>query len=205
MSQMPLDESLKVLYAARTESDVVLSTMSSAREWMKLGTHPFDFIYAPSAMGEAPSLGLGIALAQPSRRVIVLNGDGCMLMNLGCLVTITAEAPQNFLLIVFDNSVYEVTGQQWTAAAGQVRPAGPAVDFCQIARGCGFSAVYEFERIEDWRARVAEVLAARGPAVALRKGAPGSGGEVPRSPGPPVDRARSFAGALAVHSGENVR
>jgi len=115
--RMSLVESLEILSAARGDDCVVLSTMSAAREWMKLGTHPLDFIYAPSAMGEAPALGLGIALSQPARKVLVLNGDGCLLMNLGCLVTITAEAPPNFHLIVFDNSVYEVTGQQLTAAA----------------------------------------------------------------------------------------
>ncbi|MBI3865602.1 MAG: hypothetical protein HY290_27330 [Planctomycetia bacterium] len=93
MSRMSLVESLRVLHEVRQEQHVVLSTMGPAREWMKLGTHPLDFIYAPSAMGEAPALGLGMALAQPQRHVIVLNGDGCMLMNLGCLVTITAVAP----------------------------------------------------------------------------------------------------------------
>src|SRR5437763_11459481 len=139
---MQLVESLQVLNALRTESDVVISTMSAAREWMKLGTHPLDFIYAPSAMGQAPALGLGIALAQPQRRVIVLNGDGCLLMNLGCLVTITAQAPLNYLLVTFDNSVYEVTGQQLTAAASEARRGACAVDYCQIARGSGFSAVF---------------------------------------------------------------
>jgi sulfopyruvate decarboxylase subunit beta len=193
---MQLVESLKVFAAHRRDSDVVLSTMSSAREWMKLGGHPLDFIYAPSAMGEAPSLGLGLALAQPAKKVIVFNGDGCLLMNLGCLVTITAEAPPNYLLAIFDNSVYEVTGQQWTAAARPVRAGAPAVDFCQIARGCGFAAVFEFSEIEEWRRRAPEVLAARGPVFVLLKVAPVPGGEVPRSPAPPVERARAFAAAL---------
>ena len=200
MPRMPLDESLKALHAARTDNDVVVSTMSAAREWMKLGMHPLDFIYAPSAMGEAPAVGLGIALAQPARKVIVLNGDGCLLMNLGCLVTITAEAPPNFALIIFDNSVYEVTGQQWTAAASEVRPAAPVVDFCQIARGCGFSTVYQFDRLEDWRAGMAEALGAAGPVFVLLKVAAVPGGEVPRSPAPPFERARSFAGALELAS-----
>jgi thiamine pyrophosphate-dependent acetolactate synthase large subunit-like protein len=193
---MSLVDSLKVFATHRRDKDVVLSTMSSAREWMKLGSHPLDFIYAPSAMGEAPSLGLGIALAQPDKKVIVFNGDGCLLMNLGCLVTITAEAPPNFLLAIFDNSVYEVTGQQWTAAAGAVRGGAPVVDFCQIARGCGFAAVYEFSQFEEWRRRAPDVLAARGPVFLLLKVAAVPGGEVPKSPAPPVDRARTFAAAV---------
>jgi thiamine pyrophosphate-dependent acetolactate synthase large subunit-like protein len=193
---MPLDESLKVLAAHRRNDDVVLSTMSAAREWMKLGTHPLDFIYAPSAMGQAPALGLGIALAQPERRVIVLNGDGCLLMNLGSLVTITAQAPQNFLLVTFDNSVYEVTGQQLTAAANEARRGTATVDYCQIARGCGFSAVFEFQSLEDWRNETQKVLAAPGPVFVVLKVEPVPGGEVPKSPAPAVDRARAFAAAL---------
>jgi sulfopyruvate decarboxylase subunit beta len=196
MPQMSLVESLKVLHRLRLGSQVVVSTMSPAREWMKLGTHPLDFIYAPSAMGEAPALGLGIALAQPEKKVVVLNGDGCLLMNLGGLVTITAEAPPNFCLIIFDNSVYEVTGQQWTAAAIEARRKAPAVDFCQIARGCGFSAVYEFAAIEDWRTLAPQVLGAPGPAFVLLKVAPVPGGEVPRSPDPPTERAQAFAAAV---------
>lgn len=196
MPQMPLDASLKALSTLRTDGMVVLSTMSAAREWMKLGTHPLDFIYAPSAMGEAPDVGLGIALAQPARKVIVLNGDGCLLMNLGCLVTITTAAPSNLLLIVFDNGVYEVTGQQWTAAAGAVRAEVPAVDYCQIARGSGFSAVYAFDRLEDWQRELPKVLSAKGPVFVLLKVAPVPGGEVPKSPAPAVERARVFAQSL---------
>lgn len=196
MSRMPLDESLRVLASHRQNDDVVLSTMSAAREWMKLGTHPLDFIYAPSAMGQAPALGLGIALSQPDRRVIVLNGDGCLLMNMGCLVTITATAPPNFVLITFDNSVYEVTGQQWTAAAREARRGAGAVDYCQIARGCGFLSVFEFEQLDDWKRGISDALAARGPAFVLLKVAPVPGGEVPKSPAPAIDRARAFAAAL---------
>jgi thiamine pyrophosphate-dependent acetolactate synthase large subunit-like protein len=193
---MQLDESLKVLAAHRRNDDVVLSTMSAAREWMKLGTHPLDFIYAPSAMGHAPALGLGLALAQPERRVIVLNGDGCLLMNLGSLVTITAQVPKNFLLVTFDNSVYEVTGQQLTAAANEARRGTATVDYCQIARGCGFSAVFEFQRLEDWRNEIPKVLAAPGPVFIVLKVEPVPGGDVPKSPAPAADRARAFAAAL---------
>jgi sulfopyruvate decarboxylase subunit beta len=196
MSRMSLVEALQVLHSLRQPDQVVLSTMAAAREWMKLGTSPLDFIYAPSAMGEAPALGLGMAIAQPDKQVVVLNGDGCMLMNLGTLVTITAAAPPNFVLVVCDNSVYEVTGRQQTAAAQSARPPDRAVDFCQIARGCGFVAVHEFERIADWRQGAPAVLAARGPTFVLLKVEPIPGGEVPKSPVPPVDRARAFATAF---------
>lgn len=193
---MSLVDSLKTLKAVRTNQHVVLSTMGSAREWMTLGTHALDFIYAPSAMGEAPSLGLGMALARPEKQVIVCNGDGCMLMNLGCLVTITALAPKNLVVIVFDNSVYEVTGQQATAAAPGARAPGAGVDFSTIARGAGFSSVFDFERLEEWQAGVRNVLSAEGPTFVTLRVAPVPGGGVPKSPAPPVERAVAFAAAF---------
>jgi phosphonopyruvate decarboxylase len=191
---MSLVESLRVLHAVRTERQVVIPTMGSAREWMNLGTHPLDFIYAPSAMGHAPAVGLGVALARPDLQVIVGNGDGCMLMNLGSLVTITAAAPANLVLIVFDNGVYEVTGGQATAAAN--RP----VDFCAIARGSGFTSVFEFSEIDQWRTDVFRVLTASGPTFVVLKVAPVPGGAVPKSPAPPKERARQFAAAIAKSS-----
>jgi thiamine pyrophosphate-dependent acetolactate synthase large subunit-like protein len=188
---MSLVESLRVLCAVRTDRQVVIPTMGSAREWMNLGTHALDFIYAPSAMGHAPGLGLGVALARPDLQVIVGNGDGCMWMNLGSLITIAAAAPANYVLIVFDNGVYEVTGGQATAAAD--RP----VDLCAIARGCGFTSVFEFAEIETWRANVSSVLAAPGPTLVVLKVAPVPGGAVPKSPAPPRQRARDFAATLS--------
>jgi thiamine pyrophosphate-dependent acetolactate synthase large subunit-like protein len=163
---------------------------------MTLGTHPLDLIYAPSAMGQAPLLGLGIALAQPEKQVIVINGDGCMLMNLGCLVTITAAAPSNFVLIVCDNSVYEVTGRQWTAAAEAARPGASPVDFCQIARGSGFQRVFEFDQLDSWEAAAPDLLAQRGPTFVLLKVEPVEGGAVPKSPAPPKQRAADFSAAV---------
>ena len=110
---IPLIDALEVIHQYRQDA-VVITTMGAAREWQKLEPHPKDLVYMPSSMGQGPPLGLGIALAKPDQRVIVINGDGCLLMNLGCLVTITAQAPTNFTLIVVDNGVYEVTGGQAT-------------------------------------------------------------------------------------------
>lgn len=193
---MSLRQSLAVLHKVRTDRQVVIPTMAAAREWMTLGTHPLDFIYAPSAMGQAPLLGMGIAMAQPDRQIIVINGDGCMLMNLGCLVTITAAAPANFVLIVCDNSVYEVTGGQATAASEPARTGSPPVDFRQIARGCGFQQVFEFDRLDSWEAALPDLLAQDGPTFVLLHVEPVPGGAVPKSPGPPKERAVAFANAV---------
>ncbi|HUE15901.1 MAG TPA: thiamine pyrophosphate-dependent enzyme, partial [Planctomycetaceae bacterium] len=118
--RMSLVDCLAVLHAARRE-EIVITTMGAAREWQKLGKHPLDFVLVPSSMGQATSLGLGMALARPDRKVVVCNGDGSMLMNLGSLVTITAQGPPNLTVILFDNGVYEVTGVQPTLAAPTLR------------------------------------------------------------------------------------
>src|SRR2546423_7588499 len=108
-SRIPLVSALEVLLRLRTDQ-VVVTTMGSAREWPRLSNHPLDFHYIPSAMGQAPSIGLGLALSQPAREVIVFTGDGSLLMNLGCLATLAASGAKNLTLVALDNGVYEVTG-----------------------------------------------------------------------------------------------
>ncbi|MFI5246492.1 MAG: thiamine pyrophosphate-dependent enzyme, partial [Gemmatimonadales bacterium] len=107
---MDMRGALAVLRDQRAAGDVVITSMGSAREWMAMGPlDPLDFVFVPSSMGQAPSLALGLALAQPARRVFACNGDGSTLMSLGALATISAAAPGNLVLLVFDNGVYEVT------------------------------------------------------------------------------------------------
>src|SRR5262249_60036515 len=78
-----------------------------------------NFFYLPHAMGLASSMGLGIALARPSRRVVVLDGDGSILMNLGGLTTLARYRPRNLLHIVFDNeSLLSVGGFPTATATG---------------------------------------------------------------------------------------
>ena len=105
---MTLREALEVLVVHRGQR-IVITTMTPIAPWHELSDTPLDFAYIPSAMGQAPALGLGLALARPERGVIVVNGDGCMLMNLGSLVTI-ANHPANLYLLIIDNGHYEVTG-----------------------------------------------------------------------------------------------
>ena len=195
--EMPLREALAALRDARDEADVVVTSMGSAREWMALGPlHPLDFVFVPSSMGQAPSLGLGLALAQPDRRIVAVNGDGSMLMNLGALVTITAERPANLVVVVCDNGVYEVTGQQPTAGAGEARTSGRGVDFPAMARACGFESVHRFTDAGQWASRARAVLDAAGPTFVSLEVEPVAGGVAPSSPGPAPARAREFMAAI---------
>jgi len=194
---MPLVDAVRVVHEARRPDDVVISAMGASREWMVLGTQPLDWVFVPSSMGQATALGLGLALARPDRRVIVLNGDGGMLMNLGSLVTISACAPANLVTLLFDNGVYEVTGAQPTPSAPAARVDGRAVDFTALARASGLGSVFRFAEIAAWKAGVAEVLAVRGPTFAVLDVAPVPDAKGPRSPGPAPARARAFMTALA--------
>jgi phosphonopyruvate decarboxylase len=186
-------EALAPVRLARRDDDVVVTTMGAAREWMAGaagGTHPLDLVFVPSSMGQAPSLGMGLALARPDRRVIVCNGDGSMLMNLGTLASITAAAPPNLHLLVLDNGVYEVTGAQPTPGVGRV-------DFAAIARACGYQAAWRFSDADAWSRHAAEVLAAPGPTFVALDVLPDPAAPAPRSPGPAAERARRFMEALA--------
>jgi thiamine pyrophosphate-dependent acetolactate synthase large subunit-like protein len=177
---------LEAVRAARGDEDVVITTMGTARDWAAGGIGPLDFVLVPSSMGTAPSLGLGLALAQPDRRVIVLNGDGSMLMNLGSLVSIAAQAPTNLVIVVFENGVYEVTG-------GQPTPGVAArVDFVAVARASGFPTALRFTELDQWRSRIGPVLAAAGPTFVVLEVAAVPDAPGPRSPGPAPERARQF-------------
>lgn len=189
MSQM---DALRALHAARQAADVVITSMGAARDWMMLGAGPLDLPLVPSSMGTAPAIGLGIALAQPERRVIVVNGDGAMLMNLGSLVTITAAAPANLILILADNGVYEVTGAQPTPGSPDARADGASVDFLGMARAAGFRSLHRWSNAAEWARHVAHVLESDGPTFVLLDVARVPGAVGPRSPGPAPARAREL-------------
>jgi phosphonopyruvate decarboxylase len=108
------------------------------------------------AMGKASSVGLGLALAQPDRKIIVLDGDGSLLMNLGTMVTVSSKAPANLVHILFNNGVYAVTG-------GQPIPGDEKVDWNQLGKASGYAAVFSFDNLEDLTTGIDEVLSTPGP------------------------------------------
>ncbi len=108
------------------------------------------------AMGKASSLGLGLALAQPNKKVFVLDGDGSLLMNLGTLVTIANKTPKNLYHFLFNNGVYAVTG-------GQPIPGSDTSDWEGMAKAAGYAAAFSFDNLEDFTTGIDEVLASEGP------------------------------------------
>ena len=114
---------MKALARHVTDRDIVLPVYSSAFEWLEARKSPLNYT-AHGAMGLASSHGLGLALGRPDRRVIVLDGDGSLLMNLGTLVTSAAVAPKNLYHFVCENGTYEANGGHPTPNRGNVNFAG---------------------------------------------------------------------------------
>jgi thiamine pyrophosphate-dependent acetolactate synthase large subunit-like protein len=180
-------QALEVLAQHRGER-IVIATMASIGLWPKLSDQPLDFAYMPSAMGQGPALGLGLALAHPERGAIVLNGDGSMLMNLGSLVTL-ANQPANVYLVILDNGIYEVTGGQPTAGAGHT-------DFGGLARAAGIKRVYTFDAVESWQATAGEALSGPGPVLIWLKVEGRMGQKTPTAPRPMAEQIRRLKKAV---------
>ena len=186
---MTLSGALQVLADVRSDQ-VVVTTMSAARQWMCQSKHPLDFHYVPSTMGGGFALGLGIALARPQRDVLVLNGDGCLLMNLGSLVTVAVSKGQNFTGIVIDNGNFETTGGQKLVTTDS------PIQLADLARAARFASVSEFDSLPAWKDGVAAALVQPGPRCIILKVATVQGDHTLNPPGPMSDRITAFQVAL---------
>ena len=121
------------------------------------GVHDhLNTFYLWGAMGAAAMVGLGLALAQPSRRVVVVTGDGEMLMGLGSLATIAAKAPSNLALVVIDNELYAETGMQPTHTAS-------GVDLAGMAQAAGFATTQTVRDDASVASAVEAIYGAAGP------------------------------------------
>ena len=120
---------LRVIAAARGTA-ICVPTMTTSPAWRTIAPDDLS-VGCVGFMGGASSLGLGLALARPDRRVIVLDGDGSLLMQLGSLATNAGAAPRNFVHLLFKNGVYHTSGAQGI-------PGGLSVDFVMMARGAGY-------------------------------------------------------------------
>lgn len=180
------EDCLKAIAAHRTD-EVVVTTMGVAGPWASLSDHERDFASVDSGMGHAADFGLGLALARPDLKVVVLNGDGSMLMNLGTLVTIIDAGVRNLILFVVENRTYEVTGNQPVPGAGRFSFAG-------MARAAGFRRVYEFWDAEALKRGLPDVFSGEGPVFATLFVEPGSEMPPKRQEGNP---ARYLRDAIA--------
>ncbi len=144
-------DALQAIYPELEQHIVVTIMGAVAAELYTLG-HRHNFFYLEHAMGLASSMGLGIALAMPQHKVIVIDGDGSLLMNLGALSTMARYKPENLLHIVFDNeSLLSVGGFPTATATG--------TDLAGIAKASGIPTVVEADTLEQLKTCVVDALA----------------------------------------------
>jgi thiamine pyrophosphate-dependent acetolactate synthase large subunit-like protein len=128
-------EAMRVLLEDRSDMLVVTGLGSTTWDAAAVGDDARNF-YLWGAMGAAAMVGLGLAVAQPGRRVLVVTGDGEILMGLGALATIGVQRPPNLAIVVFDNGHYAETGMQRSHT-------DHGVSLCGVARSCGIESVYD--------------------------------------------------------------
>src|SRR3954471_7018208 len=154
-------DATRLLLAAIGRAPVIASLGHPAYDLFVAGDRPENF-YTWGSMGLASSMGLGLAMARPGRRVVVLDGDGSLLMNLGSLATIATVAPPNLVVIVWDNELYGTTGGQPTATAQRS-------DLSLAAQALGLPQALAVRAPEDFAAAVDRALKEAGPWVIVAK------------------------------------
>jgi phosphonopyruvate decarboxylase len=151
---MKPEDVLKVIAASRGDA-ICIPTMTTAPAWREIAPDDLS-VGCVGFMGGASSLGLGLALARPERRVIVFDGDGSLLMQLGSLATIAGARPRNLIHLLFKNGVYHTSGSQEI-------PGGLTVDFVTMARGAGYRTALAIGELDDFKRRLPLLLKDEGP------------------------------------------
>jgi phosphonopyruvate decarboxylase len=151
---MKPEDVLRAIAAARGDA-ICIPTMTTAPAWREIAPDDLSIV-CQGFMGGASTLGLGLALARPERRVIVFDGDGSLLMQLGSLATIAGARARNLVHLLFKNGVYHTSG-------AQAIPGGLSVDFVQMAKGAGYREAYSIKDIGEFRRRLPSMLTAEGP------------------------------------------
>lgn len=137
---------------------IVILVFRASKGWKQVTNHPELDIPVGGAMGKASSFALGLALAQPDKRVILFDGDGSLEMNLGALITIAEKQPKNLLHFVVQNGIYASTGGQ--PIVGQ-----DVVSFAEMARAAGYAAAYDFDDLEEFENSAQEIMSKDGPVL----------------------------------------
>lgn len=155
---MSTADAVEVIAAHRPGNSVAIATMSSLRLFPRLSPGPLNLSCVP-LMGGASALGLGIALAQPDRPVLVLDGDGSLLMQLGSLATVAGAGPRNLYHFVFDNGVW------FEGGADVPLPAAGKLSWTALALAAGYPQARGFRDRADLAAGLAVALAGPGPCL----------------------------------------
>jgi sulfopyruvate decarboxylase beta subunit len=143
-----------------TDQPVIICNGFPSRETCRIADRPTHF-YMIGSMGVAAAIGLGVALAKPEKTVVVLDGDGNVLMGMGTLATVAALKPKNFIHVVLDNEVYGSTGNQPTYSR--------VIRLEQVAKAAGYVNVERVREREDLVYEMTQMLKKDGPSFLLVK------------------------------------
>lgn len=152
---------LVAAFAPYRREALVVSGRAGAH-WIKHSESSSDLPLGDPSMGGHAGFSLGLALAQPNRRVVVFDSEGDLLMNLGVLATMAEQAPTNLLYFLMDNECYATTG-------GQPVPNAKGVAYDVIARGCGLSQTYFFDDLAPLKQAMPDLTARTGPVFVWTK------------------------------------
>lgn len=155
-------EATRYLVAQLSDEPIIASCGNPAFDLFAADEKRKANFYMWNSMGMASSLGLGLAMARPDKKVIVLDGDGAILMNLNSLTTEASKAPINLVHIVWDNGQYQITGGQPTHTGGKAHIEA-------IARGAGFKQALTVTTFAAFKAAFSETLSQPGPWILVAK------------------------------------
>lgn len=182
----------RLLERVPEQAAIIATTGKCGRELFTLADRP-QHLYQVGSMGCAGAMGLGVAL-NARRPVVVLDGDGAVLMKMGSLATIGACAPERLVHVLLDNGVHDSTGGQATAS--------PGVDFAGVALACGYRSAAACDGLDGFEEALAAALAAAGPHMIHMRIRPGSLAKLGRPTVKPPEVARRFKDFLAGPPGD---
>lgn len=190
-------EALKALLESLDGNEAILATTGkTGRELFTVADRP-NHLYVVGGMGTASAIGLGICLARPNQRVVVVDGDGAALMKLGSLATVGSAQPANLLHIILDNEAHDSTGGQATAS--------PVVDFAAIAAAANYRNAIGVDSQDGFRHAVQQLRNERGPSLIhlkIRPGSPDKLGRPTVKPHEVKERFMQFLAAQSVPAGD---
>ena len=169
-------EATRYLVEQLTDEPIVASCGNPKFDLFSAAPNRKGNFYMWNSMGMASSIGLGLSMTRPDKKVIVLDGDGALLMNLNSLTTTAAKAPPNLVHIVWDNEQFQITGGQQTHTSGKA-------DIESIAKGAGFKQAVTVDTYAAFKNALSEILLQPGPSILVAKtDSSGAPGRPPKSP-----------------------
>jgi thiamine pyrophosphate-dependent acetolactate synthase large subunit-like protein len=154
-------ELARAFVSSLTDQLVVTGIGNACNDVYAAGDRALNF-YMRGSMGAGVPIAFGLARARPNDRVICIEGDGSVLMNMGALATVGGYRPENLTIVILDNGAYQITGGQPTHTAA-------GIDLSAVAKGCGIESSSRVETLRDFETALDQILGAQGPHVLVAR------------------------------------